>query len=118
MSRQPGQHGRVGRRWRTVQQQVFTTETHCWLCGQWVDPALQPRHAMARTADHLVQLQHGGNPYDRANLRMAHNGCNARRSAQMQGLPVERCACSHGMPCAALNPTHPRGCIELDPLDV
>lgn len=118
MSRQPGQQGRVGRRWREAQAAVFNTETHCWLCGEYVDTRLHPRHPKARSADHLRQLQHHGDPYARSNTRLAHIGCNSARSNALRGLAEEDCACSLGLPCAALNPVQPRGYIELDPNEV
>lgn len=118
MSRQPGQAGRVGRRWREAQAAVFGSETHCWLCGEWVDTRLHSRHPKARSADHLIQLQHGGDPYLRSNLRLAHLGENSGRSNALRRLRREQCACSQGLPCAALVPSQPRGYVELDPADV
>lgn len=96
--------GRVGRPWRTVQQQCFREETVCWLCGEWVNQDLPPGHPMARGADHLIQLQHNGRPLDRQNLHLAHGRCNTARSNSLRNLPVEQCACSHGQPCARLRP--------------
>jgi len=97
---------------------VFAEETHCWLCGEWIDQRLHPRHPKARSADHLVQLQHHGSPHDRANLRLSCIGCNSARSNRLRGLPIDQCACSLGYPCARLNPTQPRGYLELDPSEV
>uniref|UniRef100_UPI001B7FF4DF hypothetical protein n=1 Tax=Amycolatopsis pretoriensis TaxID=218821 RepID=UPI001B7FF4DF len=36
--------GRVGRAWREVSSRVYAEETHCWICGDYVDPRLHPRH--------------------------------------------------------------------------
>jgi 5-methylcytosine-specific restriction endonuclease McrA len=105
--------GRVGRPWREVSAQVYAEETHCWLCGRYVDQRLDPRHPRSRSADHLRQLQHGGVPTDRANLRLACRGCNSGRSNALRGLPVERCACSVGRPCAVLVPEQKRGFVAL-----
>ena len=115
------QHGRVGHRWRQAQKKVFDTESICWLCGEPVDPRVSaqgPLARLARSVDHLVQLQHGGDPYDRHNLRLCHLGENSARSNALRGLAIEDCACSHGMPCARLNPAQPRGWVELDPSEV
>lgn len=71
--------GRRGRPWRRLQAQVYATETHCHLCGQWVNPNLPSRHPQARSVDHLIPLSRGGHPLDRDNARLAHLGCNARR---------------------------------------
>lgn len=105
--------GRTGRAWREVSARVYRDETHCWVCGLWVDPSLHPKDRMARSADHLVQLQHGGAPTDRTNLRLAHLGCNTARSNALRALPVHRCACSTGLPCAVLNPIAKRGFISV-----
>lgn len=92
---------------------MYREERACWLCGYWVDPSLHPKDRMARAADHLIQLQHGGRPVDRANLRLAHCACNTARSNRLRGLPVERCACSLGQPCAVLDPAARRGYVAL-----
>lgn len=71
--------GRRGRPWRRLQAQVYATETHCHLCGEWVDPTLPKNHRRARSVDHLIPLSLGGPPLDRDNARLAHIGCNSRR---------------------------------------
>lgn len=121
MSRQPGQAGRVGAKWRAAQKPVFDQETHCWLCGGYVDQRLSahgPLAAMSRSADHLIQLQHGGDPFARSNTRLAHIGCNSARSNRLRNLPKAACACSMGRPCEPLIPSQPRGYVELDPSEV
>lgn len=107
--------GRAGRPWRTVQAQVYREETHCWLCGDWVDQTLPAQHAKARSADHLRQLQHGGQPHTRSNLRLAHIGCNSGRSNRLRGLTPDQCACTLGQPCGRLQP---RGWISVDATQV
>jgi 5-methylcytosine-specific restriction endonuclease McrA len=105
--------GRVGRAWREVSARVYREEQACWLCGGWVDPSLHPRDRMARTADHLVQLQHGGRPTDRTNLRLCHMRCNTARSNRLRGLTIDQCACSVGLPCARLEPDRRRGYVAM-----
>jgi hypothetical protein len=73
---------------------------------------------MSRSADHLVQLQHSGDPLSRANLRLACLGCNSARSNRLRFITREDCACSLGLPCAVLVPQQPRGYVELDPSSV
>lgn len=107
-----------GRRWRTIAAQVYSEETHCWLCLGYVDQRLDYTHPMARGADHLRQLSHGGAEHDRANTRLAHQRCNTARSNALRHLPVDRCACSVGMPCAVLVPSRRRGYVALDPSGV
>lgn len=106
--------GRVGKRWRIVSAEVYRTETHCWLCGGWVDMGLPSTHPYSRTADHLRQLCHGGRTVDRANLRLAHRACNTARSNTLRNLSVRQCLCSVGMPCGVLEPERRRGFVSVD----
>lgn len=108
-------HRQSGRRWRTLAEQVYREETHCWLCGGYVDQRLPYTHPMARGADHLRQLQHGGAEHDRANVRLSHQRCNTARSNALRNLAREDCACSVGLPCAVLVPEQKRGYVALDP---
>jgi hypothetical protein len=73
---------------------------------------------MARAADHLHMLEHGGPPIARQNLRLSHCACNTARSNRLRNLAREDCACSLGLPCAVLVPQQPRGYVELDPSSV
>ncbi|UNZ22190.1 HNH endonuclease [Streptomyces sp. 891-h] len=77
--------GRSGRPWDRVRARVFAEETHCWLCGRWVDQSLPMTHPMSRTVDHLQELWQGGDPLDRTNARLAHRRCNSIKSNQMRG---------------------------------
>lgn len=72
--------GRRGDTWRRVQAQVFASESHCWLCGGYVDQALPPNDRMARSVDHVIPLERGGAPYARSNLRLAHRRCNSSKA--------------------------------------
>jgi hypothetical protein len=76
---------RNGRPWRTLQAQVFAEETHCWICGRWVDQDLPPEHAESRTADHIHQLRDGGPALDRNGCRLAHRNCNTARTNKSRG---------------------------------
>lgn len=110
--------GRAGRAWRQACARVYREEHSCWLCGEPVDQTLESTHPMSRSADHLVQLQHGGHPTLRTNLRLCHLRCNSARSARMQGLRLEGCACSVGRPCAPLSPMARRGMVQMDTREV
>lgn len=72
--------GRSGAAWTAVRKRVFSEETHCWWCRKWVNQALPRTHPMSRTADHVHPLWQGGDPLDRANLRLAHRRCNTARN--------------------------------------
>lgn len=81
-------HPRTHRKWRQLRERVFAEETHCWLCGRWVDQSLPPRTPMSRSADHVVPIDQGGAEFDRANVRLAHFGCNSRRGANHHVIEV------------------------------
>lgn len=68
-----------GRPWETLRYQVFATETHCWICGGWVNQSLHHRDPMSRTVDHLKPRAAGGQD-TRDNVRLAHRRCNQLRS--------------------------------------
>lgn len=119
MPRHAGNYaGRAGKAWVKVRDQVYREETHCWLCGGEVDQNLPRGHPMARTADHLTQLCHGGPPADRANLRLAHGRCNTARSNALRRTRREDCACSIGLPCQTIRHEARRGLIIVDVADV
>ena len=71
---------RYGHRYRQVQRIVYARETHCWLCGEYVDQTLRPNARRARTVDHVIPLSKGGDPLSRANARLAHRTCNSSRA--------------------------------------
>lgn len=82
--------GRTGHRWRQLSDRVYAEETHCWLCGRWVDQTLRGNHPMSRSVDHVVELWQGGDPLVRSNCRLAHFGCNSRKSQHLRaGTPRE-----------------------------
>lgn len=64
--------------YKLLRQQVFDEETHCGICGEWVDPNLPSIDKMGRTVDHITPLAAGGAKRDRANLRLAHRSCNSK----------------------------------------
>lgn len=72
--------GRSTRQWKKISLVVYAEETNCWLCGRVVDHDVPPRTRWGHSVDHIIPISQGGAPYDRANLRLAHHGCNSRRS--------------------------------------
>jgi hypothetical protein len=72
--------GRKGRPFHRAQQQCFREETHCYLCGNYVDQTIPNyRSSLARSVHHLIPpdiAPHLAN--SRSNMRLAHIGCNSR----------------------------------------
>jgi 5-methylcytosine-specific restriction endonuclease McrA len=56
-------------KYRNARARLLATSTVCWICGR----------DGADTADHVVPLNQGGDPYSALNLRPAHHRCNAMR---------------------------------------
>lgn len=78
--------GRKGSRWRRLRAQCLAVGeangTPCYGCGQpmtyqWVG---NPRHPMAPTVHHVIELWQGGDPHDPANHVPCHFGCNVKLS--------------------------------------
>jgi 5-methylcytosine-specific restriction endonuclease McrA len=63
---------------------VMATATHCGICGKPFDPNARPNTPGYPTVDHIVPLSLGGAPFDLANVRPAHHGCNSGRSNDMR----------------------------------
>lgn len=56
------------KRWQELRKQVLKEEPTCHYCGK-----------KATTVDHVVELDQGGDPYERANLVGACQPCNSRK---------------------------------------
>ena len=52
----------------------------CHLCGRQVHPDVPPQSSAAPTVDHLLPTSSGHDPLDTTHWRLAHRGCNSRRS--------------------------------------
>lgn len=72
--------GRKGRPFVRAQQQCFREETHCCICGEWVDQRLPNyRSSKARSVHHLIPPDIAPElANSRDNMRLAHIGCNSR----------------------------------------
>jgi 5-methylcytosine-specific restriction endonuclease McrA len=70
---------RNGHRRRMLRARVLVEEDCCWLCGSFVDKDLPHLDPWAPVVDEVIPISKGGSPYDRANCRLAHRRCNARR---------------------------------------
>ena len=74
--------GRRGYAWRKLAAQVKAEETHCWRCGELVDPRLRYPHPMSGSVDHIIELDRAPHRLlDRTNLRLAHFSCNSSAGA-------------------------------------
>ena len=75
--------GRAGRPLARVKREVYATETHCCLCGQWVDkdlPYLNPH--TGKPDPRSKSIEHPDierNPYD---VHLAHLGCNVSKGGR------------------------------------
>lgn len=83
--------GRKGSRWRRAQALCLGTGealgTPCYGCRGRIDYSMRrtnPRHSMAPTVHHIIELWLGGDPYDPANLVPCHLGCNVRLSNDLR----------------------------------
>jgi predicted RNA-binding Zn-ribbon protein involved in translation (DUF1610 family) len=54
----------------------------CHICGEPIDPAVNPNSRVGATIDHLMPLSEGGSRWRRSNMRLAHRGCNNARGSQ------------------------------------
>ena len=85
-----------GHRRRQLRGRVLAEETHCALCGQWVDKTLGmqagkhgPRcpgecsgcipHDMRAEVDEDIPRSRGGSALDRDNCRLMHRLCNRNK---------------------------------------
>jgi 5-methylcytosine-specific restriction endonuclease McrA len=88
--------GRKGRPWERARLQCITEEYLCVRCGEPVDKSLPGTHKRGPSADHYpvplgVIIAMGGDPNDRAGLRLAHQGCNSghgNRAPDYRRVPV------------------------------
>lgn len=63
---------------------VRREESECWLCGKPVDRTLPPWLPASPEVDEIVPVAFGGDPFDRANCRLAHRACNRARADRLR----------------------------------
>jgi 5-methylcytosine-specific restriction endonuclease McrA len=91
-------HNANGHRRRELVKRVKAEETHCALCGEWVDKALTttpgghgPKcpggvcpgcipHPRRGEVDEDIPRSRGGSPYNRPNCHLMHRECNQFKS--------------------------------------
>jgi len=76
-------------RWRRLRQQLIADATACAICGHPLMHQAKPRSRWSPSADHILPLARGGNPFDPANIRITHYGCNARRAARIRNFGAD-----------------------------
>lgn len=81
--------GRAGREWERIKAELFVPGAHCWICRQPIIYGLRRNHPKGPSVDHVRSLDMGGHPTARANLRVAHFGCNSSKGA---GRPAKQAA--------------------------
>lgn len=75
----------TSRQWQRFAHSVYESETHCGICGEYVEQTLPFTHRMSRTVDHIQPISLGGAWYDRDNVRLAHRSCNSRNGQALHG---------------------------------
>lgn len=73
---------RTGHAWRQLVARVKREEDHCCWCELPVDKDLPGTHPAGPSVEHLVPLSRGGSLLDRANVALAHLGCNVSRGSR------------------------------------
>ena len=73
-----------GHRRNQVRAQVLREEDDCWLCGEPVDKTLKTPHPGSPEVDEIVPVSLGGDPFARANCRLAHRPASATCDAAME----------------------------------
>lgn len=72
-----------------VRRRVLFEETNCWLCGERVDKTLPSGTPASPEVDEILPVSLGGDPYDRANVRLAHRLCNQKRGNKLPQEAIE-----------------------------
>jgi len=59
----------------------------CGICGEEIDPTLDPADPKSLTLDHIVPISRGG-AHTYANVQPAHRACNVAKADRLPGDPV------------------------------
>lgn len=76
-----------GYRRNQLRRRVLLEESICWLCGLDVDVSLPHGLPSSPEVDEVIPVAMGGDPFDRANCRLAHRACNLARGARLSVPP-------------------------------
>jgi hypothetical protein len=69
--------------WKQLVRRVCTPGSVCYLCGQPIEFGLRRNHPRGPSADHIVALAAGGDPFDPANLAPCHFGENSAKGRRV-----------------------------------
>ena len=72
-----------------LRARVLREEAFCWLCGEAVNTSLQAGLPQSPEVDEILPVSLGGDPYDRANMRLAHRLCNQKRGNKLPNEAIE-----------------------------
>lgn len=70
--------------YRQARLQLRAQGLPCWICRQPINYALKWPNPWSFTADHYIEIDAGGDPYDAGNLKPAHSRCNIIRGNYYQ----------------------------------
>jgi 5-methylcytosine-specific restriction endonuclease McrA len=65
--------------YRKARAELAALGLPCWICRKPIDYSLQWPHPRSFSADHVIELDRGGDLTDPANLRPSCLRCNIRR---------------------------------------
>ena len=68
------------KRWKELRKLVLEEDPDCHWCR------IKGKRTLARQVDHVIELDRGGDPYDRSNLVPSCASCNASRGARFVNL--------------------------------
>lgn len=77
-----------GSAWIAARTQCLAGADTCMICFKPLDMSIKGPHPLAPSADHIIPVSLGGDPYSQDNLRPAHYGCNSARGNRIKGQPV------------------------------
>lgn len=66
----------------TLSEIAIRDESTCGICGDLVDLELSFPDVMSASIDHVIPLSRGGDD-TKANVQLAHFGCNCAKGARM-----------------------------------
>lgn len=72
-----------GHRRNQLRRRVLAEENECWICGQPVDKTRKTPDPMSPEVDEIIPVSKGGDPYARANCRLAHRPASATSAEAM-----------------------------------